>query len=147
MTFYTDHYLATHQQLNTMINYVIIMILLLLLLGTLFYYLRHRLQTKYRDLGIIIFLLILIFGGLQMTNMEQSQAQYSQSTRLRPFIRAVARDHHLAIHQVVVNSTTLTDGIIVRFNKKDYRVNFSPNGDNYTLTRTHVVDHHVNIQN
>lgn len=146
MTFYTDHYLATHQQFDTMINYTIILTLLVLLLGTLLYYFHHQLQTKYRDLGIIILLLLLIFCGLQVTNMEKSQAQYFQSTQMRPFIRAVARDHHLNPSQVLVNSTTLNDGIIVRFKKQDYRVNFSPNEDNYTLTRTHVVDHRVNIQ-
>lgn len=62
------------------------------------------------------------------------------------FIHAVAEDHHLKNNQVLVNSTTLTDGIVVRFNKKDYRVNMSANGNNYTLERAHVVDHHVNIQ-
>ena len=147
MTFYTDHYLANHQQLNSLINYAVILVLLVLLAFTLLYYFRHQLQTKYRDLGIIFFLLLLIFGGLQVTNMEKSQAQHTQATQMRPFIRAVARDHQLKPSQVVVNSTTLTDGIIVRFNKQDYRVNFSPSGDNCTLTRTHVVDHHVNIQN
>lgn len=65
---------------------------------------------------------------------------------MQPFIKAVARDHKLSSKQILVNSTTLTDGIIVRFKGKDYRVNFSPNGDNYTLTRTHVVNHEVNVQ-
>lgn len=103
-------------------------------------------QTRYRDLGIIFFLLLLIFAGLQITNLEKTYSQQSQSLQMRPFIRAVAKDHGISPDKVVVNSTTLTDGIIVRFDKKDYRVNLSPSGDNYTLTRAHVVDHRVIIQ-
>lgn len=103
MTFYTDHYLANHQQLNSLINYAVILVLLVLLAFTLLYYFRHQLQTKYRDLGIIIFLLLLIFSGLQVTNLEKSQAQHTQATQMRPFIQAVARDHHLKPSQVVVN--------------------------------------------
>ena len=106
-----------------------------------FRYFRHQLQTRYRDLGIIFFLLLLIFAGLQVTNLEKTYSQQPQSLQMRPFIRAVAKDHGINPNKVVVNSTTLTDGIIVRFDKKDYRVNLSPSGDNYTLTRAHVVDH------
>ncbi|EEW53738.1 DUF3290 family protein [Limosilactobacillus antri] len=147
MTFYTENYITNHQQVNSVVNYTLILISLLLLLATSLYYFRHRLQTKYRDLGIIFLLLLLIFSGLQITNLEKNYTQHTQANQMQPFIRAVARDHHLKSSQVVVNSPTLTDGIIVRFNKQDYRVNFSSSGDNYTLTRTHVVDHHVNIQN
>ncbi|MDM8333442.1 hypothetical protein QUW46_02465 [Limosilactobacillus panis] len=35
---------------------------------------------------------------------------------------------------------------MVRFKGRDYRVNMSPSGDNYTLTRAHVVNHTVNVQ-
>lgn len=146
MTFYTYQYLADHQQLNSVINYAVILILLILLIGTFIYYFRHRLQTKYRDIGIIILILLMIFCGLQVSNLEERYTQQSEATQMKPFIEAVARDHGLKTNQVVVNSTTLKDGIIVRFRQQDYRVNFSPNGDNYTLTRAHVVDHHVDLQ-
>lgn len=146
MKFYTFDYIVNHSQINTILNYSIIFVLLILVTGTLIYYFRHRLQIKYRDLGIIFFLLLLIFTGLQINNVEKNHTQQLQNQQLPPFMKAVARDHKLKVNQVLVNSTTLNDGIIVRFRGRDYRVNFSPSGDNYTLTRTHVVDHHVNIQ-
>lgn len=145
MTFYTEDYFLHQQQFNSVINYAVILVLIILVLINSFRYLHHQLQTRYRDLGIT-FLLLLIFAGLQITNLEKSYSQQYQSLQMRPFIRAVARDHNISSDKVVVNSTTLTDGIIVRFNKKDYRVNLSPNGDNYTLTRAHVVDHRVIIE-
>ena len=61
------------------------------------------------------------------------------------FIKTVARDHNVSPQKVVVNSTTLTEGILVRIADRDYRVNLSQTGDNYTLTRAHVVNHQVNL--
>ena len=145
MTFYTISYLSNHQHMNQLFNYVAIIIFALLIAVMTLLYLRHRLITHYRDLGIIFFLLLLLFIGFQVTDMEKSTTQQSQTTQIIPFIKAVARDHNVSPQKVVVNSTTLTDGILVRIEDCDYRVNLSQTGDNYTLTRAHVVNHQVNL--
>lgn len=145
MTFYTISYLSNHQHMNQLFNYVAIIIFALLIAVMTLLYLRHRLITRYRDLGIIFFLLLLIFIGFQVTDMEKSTTQQSQTTQMIPFIKAVARDHNVSPQKVVVNSTNLTDGILVRIEDRDYRVNLSQTGDNYTLTRAHVVNHQVNL--
>lgn len=145
MTFYSLEYLTNHQQMNQLVNYVAIIVFLLLMTVMIWQYVRHRLVTRYRDLGIIFCLLLLLFIGFQVTDMEKANTQQTQTTQMVPFIKAVARDHHVSTKQVVVNATTLTDGIVVRIQDRDYRVNFSPNGDNYTLTRTHVVNNQVKI--
>ncbi|MRH71799.1 DUF3290 family protein [Lactobacillus reuteri] len=145
MTFYTISYLSNHQHMNQLFNYIAIMIFVLLIAVMAFLYLRHRLITRYRDLGIIFFLLLLLFIGFQVTDMEKSTTQQSQTTQMIPFIKAVARDHNVSPQKVVVNSTTLTDGILVRIEDRDYRVNLSQTGDNYTLTRAHVVNHQINL--
>lgn len=146
MTFYSESYFLHQQQLTSLVNYIAIVVLLLLVIFNTIRYLRHQLRTRNRDLGIIFFLLLLIFTGLQITNLERTVTQRSQSLQMQPFIQAVAKNHGLKSSQVVVNSTTLTDGILVRFRGRDYRVNMSPSGDNYTLSRAHVVDHTVKIQ-
>jgi len=145
LTFYTISYLSNHQHMNQLFNYVAIIIFALLIAVMTLLYLRHRLITHYRDLGIIFFLLLLLFIGFQVTDMEKSTTQQSQTTQMIPFIKAVARDHNVSPQKVVVNSTTLTDGILVRIEDRDYRVNLSQTGDNYTLTRAHVVNHQVNL--
>ncbi|WP_251547955.1 DUF3290 domain-containing protein [Limosilactobacillus caecicola] len=146
MTFYNLTYLQNHQQTNTTFNYVMMIIFAVLLLVMIIQYTRHRLVTKYRDLGIIFALLLVIFIGLQYTYLESAHTQQAQSSQMVPFVKAVAKDHHVKTKDVVVNSTTLTDGIIVRIKDQDYRVNLSEGGNNYTLTRAHVIDHRVLIQ-
>ena len=57
--------------MNQLFNYIAIMIFVLLIAVMAFLYLRHRLITRYRDLGIIFFLLLLLFIGFQVTDMEK----------------------------------------------------------------------------
>ncbi|WP_295728376.1 DUF3290 domain-containing protein [uncultured Limosilactobacillus sp.] len=147
MTFYNLTYLETHQQANTIFSYSLMIIFAGLILVMLVQYVRHRLETKYRDLGIIFSLILLIIIGLQYTKLESLNTEKSQSSLMIPFVKAVAKDHHVQTKDVVVNSTTLTDGIIVRIKDDDYRVNLSSDGNNYTLTRAHVIDHRVMIKN
>ena len=145
MTFYTINYIQNNQNSDRTILYVLMLIAAGAMIVFTLLYLKDRFATRYRDLGIIFFLLLLIFIGFQVTDMEKSTTQQSQTTQMIPFIKAVARDHNVSPQKVVVNSTTLTDGILVRIEDRDYRVNLSQMGDNYTLTRAHVVNHQVNL--
>lgn len=49
---------------------------------------------------------------------------------------------------VMVSSTTLQDGMIVRIDSKneDYQLNLNEDNNSYTLRRAHVIDHHVYVQ-
>lgn len=145
MTFYSVSYLTAHQQMNQLFNYLAMAIFVLLVIITSVLYYRHRLITRYRDLGVIFFLLLLLTIGMQVTKIERNNTQQAQTAEMIPFMKSVARDHGVATEDVSVNSTTLDDGIIVRIKRADYRVNLSPNHDNYTLTRAHVVNHQVNL--
>ena len=90
MTFYAESYFEQQQQLESMINYAIMVLLLILIVFNVSRYLRHRLHSRNRDLGIIFFLLLLIFTGLQITNLEHDYHQHAQTLQMRPFIQAVA---------------------------------------------------------
>ena len=71
--------------------------------------------------------------------------QISQSQLLVHFVEGVATDHNVPASEVLVNSTSLEDGIIVRFNEEDYLVHLNDNNNSYTLERTHIIDHNVYV--
>lgn len=75
----------------------------------------------------------------------QNNRDFSQSHMLLKFIESVATDNHISTDEVLVNSTTLKDGIIVRYNEEDYTVHLNVDNNSYTLERTHVIDHNVYI--
>jgi hypothetical protein len=63
--------------------------------------------------------------------------------------KSVARDENVKTSDVLVNSTTLTDGMIVRIDSKnvDYQLNLNEDRNTYTLTQAHVIDHRVDVKN
>ena len=75
----------------------------------------------------------------------QNNHDFSQSQVLVKFIESVATDNDILPEDILVNSTVLKDGIIVRYNKEDYTVHLNNDNNSYTLECTHVIDHHVYI--
>lgn len=148
MVFYTLKYIEQNQNTNKTILYALIAIAALTLIAFTALYLRHRFDTRYRDLGIIALLFLLLFVGTQYEEYVQTNLVKSQSEQIAPFIKSVAKDNGVAVSDVLVNSTTLQDGIIVRINSKDIDYQLELNNDNntYSLKQAHVINHDVNIK-
>lgn len=124
MTFYTLKYIQNNQNADRTILYVLMLVAALAMVIFAILYLRNRFATRYRDLGIIALLFLLLFAGTQYEKYEQINMQKSEATQIIPFIKSVAKDENVSTSDVLVNSTTLIDGMIVRINSKniDYQL-------------------------
>lgn len=147
MNFYTYSYLQTHQQTITVVSYGIILGALLLILYYLLRYLHHRLITRYRDLSIVFLLFTLILLGTQIEQLTYVHKNQWQSSQILPFIEAVAQDHNLSKNQVMVNQTTLNNGMLIRFKGYDYQLQLNNDHNSYTLQRAHIINHKVYVHN
>lgn len=94
-------------------------------------------------MGLLVLSLVLL--GIQTEQFFRLSNQLSQSQLLVHFIEGVATDHDVPASEVLVNSTSLQDGIIVRFNEEDYLVHLGDDNNSYTLGRTHIIDHNVYV--
>ncbi|WP_438450137.1 DUF3290 domain-containing protein [Lactobacillus kitasatonis] len=149
MTFYTLNYIQNNQNTDRAIFYVLTLIATVAMIIFTILYLRNRFATRYRDLGIIALLFLLLFVGTQYEKYTQINMQKSQATQIIPFIKSVARDENVKPSDVLVNSTTLVNGMIVRVDSKnvDYQLNLNDDRNTYTLTQAHVIDHRVDVRN
>ncbi|MDF7682297.1 DUF3290 domain-containing protein [Lactobacillus sp. ESL0679] len=149
MTFYTLKYIEQNQNTSKTILYVLIAAAALTMIVFAILYLRHRFDTRYRDLGIIALLFLLLFVGTQYEKYVETTLVKSQSVQIVPFIKSIARDQGVTTSDVLVNSTTLQNGIIVRINSKDtdYQLNLNEDNNSYTLGKAHVINHDVNVKN
>ncbi|MCR5051649.1 MAG: DUF3290 domain-containing protein [Streptococcus sp.] len=145
MNFYTLEYITQNQSFNLVFRSVILIILLMIVMLTSIHYMRNRIKTRLRDISIGIVVLMFILLGIQVEDYMQNNRDFSQSQILVKFIESVATDNDIPSDDVLVNSTTLKDGIIVRYNEEDYTVHLNDDNNSYTLERTHVIDHHVYI--
>lgn len=145
MDFYTLDYIVSHQSADSTRRVVAIIILPLVALVFSVLYLRDKARTRWRDAGVGLLVLSLVLLGIQTEQYLQVSNQLSQSQLLVHFVEGVATDHGVSTSEVLVNSTSLQDGIIVRFNEEDYLVHLGDDNNSYTLERTHIIDHNVYV--
>lgn len=145
MNFYTLEYIIKQQSTDLIIRSAFIILLLAIVILTSIKFLKDRIKTRLRDISIGIMVFIFILLGIQVEQYTQNHRDFSQSHVLVKFIESVATDAHISPEEVMVNSTTLKDGIIVRYNEEDYTLHLNDDNNSYTLERTHVIDHNVYI--
>lgn len=148
MTFYTIEYIKNNQTNDQRMLYILMMIAAGALILFTVLYLHNRFATRYRDLGIIALLFLLLFTGTRYEKYQQISTQKSQTTQIIPFLKSIARDEGVKESDVMANSTTLVNGMIVRIDSKnlDYQLNLNDDNNSYTLTRAHVIDHRVEVR-
>ena len=145
MNFYTLDYITKTQSTGLIVRSAIIIILLAIVILTSFKFMKDRMKTRLRDISIGIVVLTFILLGIQVEHYTQNNRDFSQSHVLLKFIESVATDYNVSPYNVMVNSTTLKDGIIVRYNDEDYTVHLNADNNSYTLERTHIINHNVYV--
>ena len=145
MNFYTLDYITKTQSTGLIIRSAVIIVLLAIVILTSFKFMKDRMKTRLRDISIGIVVLTFILLGIQVEHYTQNNRDFSQSHVLLKFIESVATDYKVSPYNVLVNSTTLRDGIIVRYNDEDYTVHLNADNNSYTLERTHIINHNVYV--
>ena len=145
MNFYTLDYITKTQSTGLIIRSAVIIVLLAIVILTSFKFMKDRMKTRLRDISIGIVVLTFILLGIQVEHYTQNNRDFSQSHVLLKFIESVATDYNVSPYNVLVNSTTLKDGIIVRYNDEDYTVHLNADNNSYTLERTHIINHNVYV--
>ena len=145
MNFYTLDYITKTQSTGLIVRSAVIIVLLAIVILTSFKFMKDRMKTRLRDISIGIVVLTFILLGIQVEHYTQNNRDFSQSHVLLKFIESVATDYNVSPYNVLVNSTTLKNGIIVRYNDEDYTVHLNADNNSYTLERTHIINHNVYI--
>lgn len=127
------------------LKYVVIFIALCALLFVTVLYLRHQLETKYRDLSIIFLLLIIFLFGVQYSQYEQNQVYANDTSRMVTFLTSVKESQQVAAEDIRVNSRSLSNGMILNIQDKYYEVHFNNNFTAYNLLPIHLVSPNINI--
>jgi len=145
MRFYSIDYLQMQSNINDYLKYIIIFSTLFILIVVFSLYMRHRLQTKYRDLTIITFLFLLFLSGVQYADYTDSQNIHSQSSQMVNFVRLLSQEKEVNVNSIFSSSVQLSDGIVIKINNFYYRVNLSPDQKTYSLVEVSLVNPDIEI--
>lgn len=145
MNFYDISFLKTQAGLTDYLWYIFIFGSLILLIVVFSLYLKHRIKTKYRDLSLIFFLFLILSLGIQYSNYQVNQSRHSQSSQMVNFVEQFADNMKVEQKDILVSSTQLTDGIIVKVKDDFYTINLNADQQSYTITETHLLNNKINI--
>lgn len=145
MKFYSIDYLQMQSNINDYLKYAIVFSTLFILIVVFSLYMRHRLQTKYRDLTIIAFLFLLFISGVQYADYTDSQNIHSQSSQMVNFVRLLSQKQKVDVNSIFSSSVQLADGIIIKINNRFYLVNLSQDQKTYNLVEVSLVNPEIEI--
>lgn len=145
MQFYTYAYLMRHVEVNALLQYGIIFVLLIALLTIGVKFMYNRFNTKYRDLSIILCLLIVFSIGIQFNDYTRSVSDAEDSSKMVAFVNLVSEQMGVSKDTINVNSIRLRDGMIIKIADVYYEVNFTQNVEAYDLRRVQMLSTDVKV--
>lgn len=147
MQFYSYLYLQSQTSFQGYIKYIIIFIVLSIMLVANFLYLRHRMETKYRDLSIIFLLVFIFLLGVQYNYYSLNISYASDSSRMITFLDSVIHSQQIQQQDILVNSRSPSNGMILAIKNDYYEVHFNNDFSAYSLAPINLVNPDIRIIN
>lgn len=145
MLFYTYQYFENQSKINNIFKYLIGLVILLFFFFTIIKYLQNRLLSKYRDLIIISILSIILMIGIEYTHYSRSKTVSAQTSQAAYFLKELSKEENIPIEKILVNSTYLYNGMIIKMNEDYYQVNFNNNFQFYSLNKVKLLNLNIEI--
>lgn len=141
MNFYTYDNLNNQTDTINFIQVSMIAVLAVVLLILLIQWIRKKLDYKYKEIGILFFILFILLCGLQVNdlmNKENTENQYRQMINL---MERVADDFGKDKHAVLSNQNVLQGNPIFKIEDGFYRIHLTnENGNiNYLVEKMDIV--------
>lgn len=145
MNFYTYDYITAHSRFGDNVWYVLSFLALAALLFVSIKYLRNRLATRYRDLIVILFLMVAFLGGMQWNDYNRSKSDAYATSRMVQFLRSLSTDVDVPVREIRVNATNLRQGMLVDVRGTFYVVTFNADFTAFQYERTHLLNREIQI--
>lgn len=139
MDFYTVAYVESQIASDHTIGVIFFVVVLLALLGVGIQVLRNGFTSRYRDLTVILSLIIVLFLGLEYQEYNRIKIYSEDSSRMAQFLHSFSVDRSVPSEQLAVNSLKIHNGMILKVNDAYYEVQFNPEFSTYTITRVYKV--------
>ena len=137
MDFYTLSYVESLAVGGQTWGFIILVTVLLALLVLGVQVLRNGLTSRYRDLMVILLLIVVFFLGLKYQEYNRMKTYSEDSSRMAQFLHSFSADRSVPSEQLAVNSLKIRNGMILKVSDDYYEVQFNPEFTTYTITRVY----------
>ena len=135
MKFYSYNYLLYTIAKFDWWGLFFISLLVFCLIFSLYKYYKGHKETKYRELAIILSLIIIFLISSKISQYRNNSVSDNQHRNAIHFIEVVAEDLKIDKEEIYINTSASIDGALVKVNKEFYRVISGDNGKNYLLEK------------
>lgn len=81
-----------------------------------------------------------MFIGINYNNYEQQLDINNKTNQTLELMRSVAKDKKVSAKKLYSNSSSLTEGMLIKSGKNIYRVSFDNNLSSYTLSNASLIN-------
>ena len=139
MDFYTLSYVESQAVAGQTWGFIILVTVLLALLILGVQVLRNGFTTRYRDLMVILSLIVVFFLGLEYQEYNRMKTYSEDSSRMAQFLHSFSTEQSVLSEQLAVNSLKIRNGMILKVSDTYYEIQFNPEFSTYTITRVYKV--------
>ena len=139
MDFYTLSYVESQAVAGQTWGFIILVTVLLALLILGVQVLRNGFTTRYRDLMVILSLIVVFFLGLEYQEYNRMKTYSEDSSRMAQFLHSFSTERSVPSEQLAVNSLKIRNGMILKVSDTYYEIQFNPEFSTYTITRVYKV--------
>ncbi|WP_047998999.1 DUF3290 domain-containing protein [Lactiplantibacillus herbarum] len=144
MTFYSYNYLVHQNSNHALIQLAVISIIIVIIAAISWLWYRHQTDLKYRDLFIIMVLLLFLLIGIQFNEWQTLQTNFTQKSQVTQIMQRVAKEHGVDKSAVWSNTSTVNNGMLIKIHDQVYNVAINPDGNSYTLTEATPIQQPLN---
>ncbi|MBO0438872.1 DUF3290 family protein [Candidatus Enterococcus ikei] len=138
MQFYTYDYLLEQTHAVNKIQWAIMAGLFLILLVMGFFWVRKRLDYKFKEIGILIIVILLLLGGIQLNTYYNAEASDNQYAQMIGTLQSVAKSMDVEPSKLKMNRTDLTVDPVVEVEGKFYLIRMSDDKSSYLIQEIEV---------
>ena len=129
-------------------DWVMVIISALLILVTAFFAFKayqDKRGSKFRELSIISILALVAVVLIGISNLQSNQSTNNQFRNSLNFIEIVSKELGVDKEKIYVNTSSTTDGVIIKVGEQFYRALNGSNKDSYLLEKMELYKSDVEL--
>ena len=140
MEFFTYNYFVSQSASNHIYKYLLVIVALLIVLLLILRRSKSKSRLKYRDLIILLSLLLVFLIGIQTNDYQKGKVERGNYSQMLTFLNSVGNKQKINSDKLSVNYKYLKDEMVLKVGDKFYQVNFNSDFTTFKLEETVLVN-------
>lgn len=140
MEFFTYNYFVNQSASNHIYKYLLVIVALIIILLFILRRSKSKSRLKYRDLIILLSLLLVFLIGIQTNDYQKGKVEKGNYSQMLVFLNSVSNKKAIKPEKLSVNYKYLKDEMVLKIDDKFYQVNFNSDFTTFKLEETVLVN-------